>query len=147
VAVKQVSDRLRRWGWVRSIGGVLTLAGTTLVFVLLILPATASAGHGPYCDGDNTIRIQNFTPNHAKAGSNQEVMIFGANFNEESEAVFIGLGKKQVEVTDWDSIGDNTIVINSIPSDATTGKLVVASSSGMDGCLAISKKKLVIDGS
>ncbi len=104
-------------------------------------------GTGPYCDGDNTIRIQNFTPNHAKAGSNQEVTVFGANFNEESEEVFIGVKKQQVEVTDWDSIGDNTIVIHSIPSDSTTGKIVVASSSGMDGCLSISKKKLVVDGS
>jgi hypothetical protein len=147
VAVKKVSDRFRRWGWVRSVGAALTLAGTTLVFVLLILPATASAGHAPFCANDNTLRIQNFTPNHAKAGSNQEVMIFGANFQEEAVDVFIGVGKKQVEVTDWDSIGDNTIVIHSIPSDATTGKLVVASSSPPNGCMAISKKMLRIDGS
>ncbi len=38
-------------------GAALTLAGTTLVFVLLILSATASAGHPPFCEGDDTIRI------------------------------------------------------------------------------------------
>ena len=147
MAVKKVSERLRCWGWARSVGAALTLAGTTVVFVLLILPATASAGHAPYCEGDNTLRIMNFTPNHAKAGSNQAVEIFGANFIEEATNVYIGVGKKQVEVTDWSNDGDNTITINSIPSGATTGKIVVTSSSGMDGCMAISKKKLVVDGS
>ena len=144
MAIKKLPERLRRWGWVRTAGAALTLAGTTVVFVILILPTSAFAGAAPYCAGDNTIRIFSFSPNGAKAGSDgsdSQITVLGANFQEEVTNLYIGLGKKQVEVSTWTSIGDNTILFN-VPPGATTGKLVVASSSGNASCMAISKRDL-----
>jgi len=149
VGIKNFSCRARRWGWVRTIGAALTLAGATVVFVVLILPATATAGHPPYCAGDNTLRIFSFSPNKGKVGAdgaNSQITLLGANFQEEAVEVLIGNSKgKGVLVSTWTSIGDNTILLN-IPDGAPTGAqhIIVQTSSGSTGCMAISKSTIRI---
>ena len=151
MGIKNFSGRVRRWGWVRSVGTALTLAGAIVVFVVLILPATATAGHPRYCAGDNTLRIFGFSPNKGKVGAdgdNAQITLLGANFHEEAVDILIGNSKgKGVLVSTWDFANpvDNTIIFT-IPDGAPTGAqhIIVQTSSGSAGCMAISKSTIRI---
>src|SRR5207248_1449282 len=86
VGTKTMVARLKWVGW-KGIGAVLTLAGAIVGLVVLILPTSAFGGPG--CGG-STMRIFNFDPPSAKAGSNTVVTIYGANLKEAEDSVWVG---------------------------------------------------------
>src|SRR6476660_10059628 len=117
-------NRVGRWGWVRTIGAGLTLAGTAVVFVLLIFPTSAAADHGNACKTDDgSVQIFSFTPHKAKAGSNTVVTVLGQHLNVVEDVILGGTtGKNQSNIT-FTNVGDT--IEFTVPADAHSGKIAV----------------------
>ena len=133
-------NRVGRWGWVRTIGAGLTLAGTAVVFVLLIFPTSAAADHGNACKTDDgSVQIFSFTPHKAKAGSDTVVTIYGQHLDVVEDVILGGTTAKNQSNIDNFTYVDNTIQFT-VPADAHSGKIAVGTTTSP--CLAWSGSSL-----
>lgn len=85
----------------RALGAALTLAGTALVFVLLLLPATASGGRPSGKDGVWHYETNNFGKSEVHSiGHNRLFAIIGKNLNH------------AVEVYCWDTLTNDWVTVS-----------------------------------
>ena len=128
--------RLKWVGW-KGIGAVLTLAGAIVGLVVLILPTSAFGGPG--CGG-STMRIFNFDPPSAKAGSNTVVTIYGANLKEAEDSVWVGPKGNQTPTSSFTYA--NNVITFTVPTGAVSGPIALASTSHNPGCMTFSQRSL-----
>jgi hypothetical protein len=134
---------LLRFGWVRSVGALLTLIGVAVVFVVVILPTTAFGSSKSAKGGSCKIRFKSFTTDKAFTTDDSDernaVAIFGSNLDRVDEVAFGGKGQWIAGSFSFIDEGGGYLVATPEPeSVAVKGRIRIADFGPNPDCYAIS---------
>jgi hypothetical protein len=144
---------LLKFGWVRSIGAVLTLVGVAVVFVVVILPTTALGSAKSAKGGSCKTKFKSFTTDKAFRSDEDNpgeedasvVAIFGSNLDHVDAVQFGGpSGKEWISASSWTFISGGGGYIQaqaSADSVGVKGRIRLVDTTGSGTCYATSKSE------
>jgi hypothetical protein len=134
---------LLRFGWVRSIGASLTLAGVAVVFVVVILPTTAFGSSKSAKGGSCKTKFKSFSTDKAVRDDNSQagVAIFGSNLDHVDNVQFKGLSGSKIDyinASTWEYDNGYIVADPALDSLGVPGKIRLVDTTGPGTCYAYS---------
>ena len=130
-----------RFGWVRSIGTMLTLVGAAVVSVVVVMPTVA---FGSAKGGGCKIRIKMFSNDNSLNGDEASAVgIYGSNLDRVTNVQFRGItGTKETWVTasSWEYANGFIAATPSPRSIGVTGRIRIIDATPNPDCVAYSQE-------
>jgi hypothetical protein len=129
-----VARKVLKARWVRAIGAAVTLAGVTVVLVVLILPTAAFGSSKRRSSPCKSIDVT-FSPSSAKANDKSRIWFSGQQLGFVEKVMFTARKSYGSHWVDAHSFGfSGGKFYATVPTDAGTGKIAIGASSDPDAC-------------